>query len=416
MKTRNSHHIVFLGDLQDHSTREACWGAGEYAAGCPDLVFDPWPVPEMQRYFRSHAHLPPWREFKAADGLLVTEQGAEAIRRAYGAMPCPHVFYLSNSRHRRTSGVAVDEAALAIMAADHLLQRGYGHLAFVGNRGKPWSELRARAFARHGRAAGAAVAVFEFDEKVLPAYLGAGLRERHRGLDGMFERLRWPCGVAATSDIVAFFVLEAARRRGLRVPQEMAVIGVDNDPLPSVASGMAISTVVVPFRKVGWEAARLLHQRLRGDSQPHWVTLPPTRVEVRTSTDCFRVADPVVQRAQAWIENRRQGRLKVGEVARAVGVSRMTLIEKFRRHLRTGVHAYILRRRIEYARDLLRGDDLNVDQTAAACGFSSTVYFCRVFRRVTGATPGRVRLGARGTPSPPKSSHAARSCGRTVGR
>lgn len=389
-------HLVFLGDLQDHASREACWGAGEYAARCPDLVFDPLPIPEMQPYFRSQAHLPSLRDLKTADGLLLTEQGAEAIRRAYGSLPSPYAFYLPNSRYRTGCGVGVDEAAIAEMAAAHLIQRGYRHLAFVGNRGKPWSELRARAFIRYGRRAGRPVHLFEFEETELPSHLSVARRERHRVLHEMLEVLPKPCGVATPSDVIAFFVMEAARRDGLRIPQDIGVIGVDNDPFPSVACGLAISTVVVPFRQVGHETARLLHQRLLGDRTPRWLVLPPVRVEVRASTDTFMVADPVVRRAQAGIEKRRQGRIRVGEIARMTGVSRMTLIEKFRRHLRMGVHDYILRRRVEYACDLLRTGELNVDQTASACGFSSTVYFCKVFQRVLGTSPGRVRLRVKG--------------------
>ncbi|MBI4026738.1 MAG: substrate-binding domain-containing protein [Verrucomicrobia bacterium] len=388
-------HLLFLGDLQDHASREACWGAGEYAARCADLVFDPMPIPEMQPYFRSQAHLPSLRDLKMADGLLLTEQGAEAIRRAYGSLPCPHAFYLPNSRHRTGGGVGVDEVAIAEMAAAHLLQRGYHNLAFVGNRGKPWSELRARAFIRHGRRAGLSVHLFEFDKTELPAHLSAGLRERRRALHEMLDLLPKPCGVATPSDVIAFFVLEAARWKRLRVPQDIGVIGVDNDPFPSAACGLAISTVVVPFRQVGHETARLLHQRLLENRTPRWLVLPPVRVEVRASTDTFMVADPVVQRAQASIEHRRQGRIRVSEIARMTGVSRMTLIEKFRRHLRTGVHDYILQRRLEYACDLLRTGELNVDQTASACGFSSTVYFCKVFQKVLGTSPGKIRLRAK---------------------
>ncbi|MDD5708170.1 MAG: helix-turn-helix domain-containing protein, partial [Kiritimatiellae bacterium] len=147
-----------------------------------------------------------------------------------------------------------------------------------------------------------------------------------------------------------------------------------------------------PFREVGRQAAARLYALLRRRQAPLRTVLAPIRVVTRTSTDVFMVADRGVRRAQAFIESRRGGHVLVRDAARAAGVTTVTLGKRFTRHLQVSPSGYILHRRLAYAHELLRAGELNVGEVAATCDFGNCSYFCGIFRRQYGATPGAIRL------------------------
>jgi LacI family transcriptional regulator len=171
----------------------------------------------------------------------------------------------------------------------------------------------------------------------------------------------------------------------------MGVIGVDNDMIPNAAAGLSISSVEPPFRSLGWKAAEALDGHREGKKVPLRTILPPVRVVVRASTDVFMVENSFVRRIQAYIEEHRGGPILVADVAKATGTTTVTLGKRFQEYLNITPSEYILRRRIEYAKELLRKGDLNVEEVSSVCGFHSCSYFCHVFRRMTRATPGSFR-------------------------
>jgi LacI family transcriptional regulator len=381
------HHLVFIGKLGVHSVREVCLGAAEYAAGRPDLDFDPWP---SSSGVESGARRDDVLE---ADCVIAPDTD---ICRLFGNARHLKMPYVNVLDHRpKLASVELDDAAIGRMAADHLLSRGYRNLAFVGSTEWPWSGLRKASFTHAVKPAGIVPKSYEFAADVLPIEWAWKSERRRRRLAEVLTALPKPCGVFAANDVIACFLIETARDLGIRIPEQIGVLGVDDDPVPNAAAGLAISSVVVPFREMGRRAAEMV-DRLRHGKEAQRIQLPPTRVVVRTSTDAFMVEDTLVRRAQAFIESHRSGRIKVADVAHAVGCTRVTLGQRFGRHLGMGVLDYILQRRMEYAKDLLRMGDLNVDEVAQDCGFRSTPFFCSVFKRITGTTPGKVRAEGRG--------------------
>ena len=178
---------------------------------------------------------------------------------------------------------------------------------------------------------------------------------------------------------------------GIGCPGDLGVIGVDNDPFPNAAAGLAISSIELPFREVGRRAARLLEDGWQKKPPPGTIRLPPVRVVVRASTDAFMTGDELVRKAQDFVEAHRGGKTTVGDITRAVASNRTTLGKRFHRELQVSLHEYLLGRRMAYALDRLNQGDVNVDKVAVECGFSSASYFSRIFTRMTGRRPGSVR-------------------------
>jgi LacI family transcriptional regulator len=277
------------------------------------------------------------------------------------------------------------------MAAEHLWGRGYRQFAFIGSSETVWSKERGKGFERWLAAKGTKPENHLFSMATLPIDWSGNLARRNQSLQELVSRLPKPCGILAANDVMACFVLHAARHQRCRVPEDLGVVGVDNDPLPNAAAGLAISSVELPFREVGRQAARLLSQRWQGRAIACRLRVPPIRVVARASTDAFMTQDALVRKAQDYVEARRHTRVTVQEVTRGVGSNRVTLGIHFQRELGITVLGYLRRRRLAYAEERLRQGDATVEGVAAECGFSSTSYFSRVFKRITGSHAGSVR-------------------------
>jgi LacI family transcriptional regulator len=386
---RVQRHIIFLEELRRHSDREVCLGAAEYASEHPAWVFDPWPISLAQ------GDAPALADLRMVDGILTTERSmgeVPALRRRR----IPLVYCLADKLHAHADAASVDELAVGAMAAGHLWDRGYRHFAFIGSTATGWSQQRARGFSQVLDHAESPPKVHLFSPKELPVYWSWNLAQRHARLLELLAALPRPCGIFAANDVIACFVLQAARQIGRRIPEDFGVIGVDNDPFPNAAAGLAISSIELPFREIGRAAARLLAERWQGAAPGRLVRLPPIRVIVRTSTDAFMAQDVFVRKAQAYVEAHRHQRVTVNEVTRAVGTNRVTLGKHFQRELAATPLDYIRRRRLAYAVECLRQGDATVDEVAFRCGFSSASYFSRMLAKETGQRPGSIRRAAGG--------------------
>lgn len=381
MTRRQRRHWVFLGDLEEHCVREVCRGAAEYVAARPDVTLDPCPVHPGRGRRPTLAHL------RRADGLILDENDLHLLEGG-ARFRQPHVYYLANSRHRRIPAVRLDERAIGRMAAEHLRQRGYRHLAFFGDPKMPWAKQRGEGFRDGAEAHGLEIRTHHALPSEMAVYRSPWLQSRHRGLPAALASLPKPCGIFAAHDVAACYIIQAALDLGIPVPDHLGVIGADEDPIANAAAGLAISSVQIPFREVGWHAAALLEARTRGRRPPDPPPLPPVGVAARTSTHAFMVPDPLVRRAQEMIEKHRAEGPSVGEVVSALRTTRVTLGRRFREHLGTTVTEYIQSRRIGYAEELLRRGELTVAEAAEACHFHDCSYFCQVFKRATGRSPG----------------------------
>lgn len=378
-------HIVFMDELRRHSDREVCLGAAEYAAEHQAWVFDPWPIG------CSPATAPAWVDFKIVDGILTTESAMRQVQGFRGGPRIPIVYCLADNPHADADSVCLDERAVGEMAAEHLWARGYRQFAFVGSAATGWSRQRCCGFSEWLATVGKEPSIHLFSLANLPVFWSWNLARRNRHLQELLIGLPRPCGIFAANDVIACFVLQAAHHNGCRVPEDFSVVGVDNDPFPNSAAGLAISSIELPFREVGRQAARLLEERWAGARLGRVVRLRPIRVVVRASTDAFMTQDPLVRRAQAYVEARRHKRVAIAEITQALGTNRVTLGKHFQRELDVSLLEYVRGRRLAFAMELLRQGDATVDEVAWECGFSSTSNFSHVLKTVTGYRPGALR-------------------------
>jgi LacI family transcriptional regulator len=285
---------------------------------------------------------------------------------------------------------ATDNTAVSQLAAEHLLDRGFRRFAFCGYPRTPingWSEERARAFQEYLRKAG------------FPCFVYTGRHRTARSWGPMQESMcRWlkslekPLGLMAATDKRARHVLEACKTLGLRVPEEVAVIGVDNDEMLCRLATPPLSSVNQGTRQLGYRAAALLDQMMAGNKSPQLKYLtPPEGIVCRRSTDVLAIEDSELASVIRFIYDHACKGIKVRHVVEMAGVSRSTLESRFETLLGRSIHTEIRRIQIERAKELVRSGDLPLKQIAQLSGFTSVQYMTYLFHRSTGQTPAEFR-------------------------
>jgi LacI family transcriptional regulator len=280
------------------------------------------------------------------------------------------------------------------MATAFFRDQGLRDLAYCGG-GPLWqfSSNRKRGFIDAGEAAGLSVSDWVPPPALLEHWSESGLIE---SLAGWIAGLPRPCGVLCPSDEVAHYALTAARAARRRVPEDLAVLGVDNDEVLCELSSPALASIDQGAEKIGYAAAELLDRLMRGEAVPESpVVVPPTRVVSRRSAELLAVDDPAVSGALAFIRERFGEPIQVQDVADHVAVSRSSLQRRFRERMDRTVHQELVRVRMERAKLLLLETDQTLPQIAAACGLNYGSHLSLLFRRVTGQSPSTFRAQRR---------------------
>ncbi len=288
----------------------------------------------------------------------------------------------------RLSEVASDSRQAAVMAAEHLLERGFSRFGFVGVPGRMWSERREQGFCQRISDGG-------YDPLVYPL----PRNRRDCRWERELERLsRWlsdlpkPIGVMACNDDRGRQVLEACRAAGLLVPEQIAVVGVDNDELLCDLADPPLSSVALNAEAGGYRVAALLDDMMSGRQRgKQSLVVEPLHVVVRRSTDIVALDDADVAAALRFLHDNATAPIGVADVVRHVQMSRRTLEIRFQEAVGRTVHGEIQRVRLERAKQLLTETDLPIPRIAEATGYGSASYLGQVFRQTLGTTPARFR-------------------------
>jgi LacI family transcriptional regulator len=286
--------------------------------------------------------------------------------------------------------VALDDVEVGRVAARHLLKEPSRTLAYCG---VPWlwySERRYVGFRETVMDAKREFHWFAGEPHFAPGPTHRTMEDAR--LDDWLRRLPKPLGVMACDDARARQVLEACHRAGLRVPDEVAVVGAGNDPLICEMTDPPLSSVALAAERVGYEAARLLSHLMEGPPEPAPLKIiPPVGMVTRFSTRETTTHDADVAQAIDYIRDHVQEGITVDDVLRAIPLSRRTLEMRFRSAVGRSPAEEIRRVRIDRAKRLLVDTDADMDGVAQGSGFSSANQLCETFRREAGVSPTRFR-------------------------
>ncbi|MCU0916515.1 MAG: DNA-binding transcriptional regulator [Planctomycetes bacterium] len=268
-------------------------------------------------------------------------------------------------------------------AAEHFLDRGFTRFAFCGFDHLYWSRVRQEGFVRRLAEAGFPVHLYE------PP--GPAVRTPETEQTSMADWLRSlprPIALLACNDDRAQQIVEANKTAGIRIPDEIAILGVDNDDMICELTHPPLSSIALNCDEAGYEAAAQLDRQMRGQkaSVPE-IHLHPTHVQTRQSTEVSALDDAVVARAMHFIRTHAGEVLSVDDVVEAAAASRRVLERRFRRTVGAGIYREIQRARLERACRMLVETHWSLADIAGRCGFSGVVHFGVAFKRQMGHTP-----------------------------
>ena len=369
--------VALLFEATNAYARALLIGVGDYI-----LSHGPWSVHFAD--LGPNDGPPSWLEKWDGQGVIFrgeNQRVAQAVQRL--AMPCVD---LTPSRLlQQAPWVKSDDRAIARLAAQHFLERGFEHFAFCGDDRFSWSVRRGEHFSLRIRSANRACALYQPSRP--PANSDAEIDEIGRWL----LRLPKPVAVFACYDNRGQQILEACRRTNLSVPEEVAVLGVDNDEVLCALSPPPLSSIMLNPHRAGWEAAALLNLMMKGEQLPPEAHLiPPVDIVTRQSSDILAVGDPKIAGALRYIREHACEGIQVSDVLRHSPMARRALEMRFKKLLGRTPRQEILRVQINRIKELLVGTELPLWEIADRTGFEPD-YLSVAFKQAEGTAPSEYR-------------------------
>ncbi|MFW5733211.1 MAG: substrate-binding domain-containing protein [Planctomycetota bacterium] len=282
--------------------------------------------------------------------------------------------------------VLMDDVAVGEMAAGHFLDLGFEQLGFLSYTPYQFACERLEGFTRAARRSGAMV-------HTLPLSDNGSLT---MSVEKWLGELPLPIGILAAEDMTAVHLANACQEQGVMVPQQVAIIGVDNDTRACRMANPPLSSIDHGAREVGFRAAQLLENLMAGQAPPDEpIYVQPRGIITRQSTNTLAIEDPNVARAVRYIHDRFAERITPGDVVAAIPVARRTLETAFRRCLGRTILQELQRVRIDRVKHLLRETDLAMPEICELSGFSSPSRLSKAFKKAVGHPPSHYRSQSR---------------------
>lgn len=354
-------------------------GIGRYAN-----LHDGWTLFVEERGLSDR--IPSWLKPTACDGIIL--RGSErSLMSKVLAKGIPTVC-VGEENPKNAFAVVSDEAEAAGLAAEHLLERGFRHFAFVGLRDYAWSDVRRDAFVQRLESDGIQCHVFEPGQKTRRPPRWDSIRRR---LHQWLQPLPKPVGIMCCYDVMARELLDVCHELSIPVPEELAVIGVDNDRVLCSVSQPSLTSVELDTLQIGFEAATMLDKLMLGQPADSPVVVSPRGIVTRGSTDSLAIDDPDIAKALAFIRLYACDGIDASDIVAQVPLSRRTLERRFREQVGSSLLEELNRVRLRRVKQFLVETDLKLDAIAIRCGFAHTPYMATQFSKHFGITPGKYR-------------------------
>jgi LacI family transcriptional regulator len=388
--SRPTPHVALLVETSRTYGRDVLQGVHRWMQ-----EHGPWSVFLERRGLDSS--VPRWLRTWQGDGIL-TRTGSTALDRAIKATGLPAVELRASKLEHGRPFVGVDNNEIGQTVAAHLTNNGFTNFAVFDLDTETYFEERRDGFRQF----------LEERGRVCHAYhAGRGGEhptdwERHQAaVAEWIDALPKPVGILACTDQLGFWLLDACRRSGIAVPEEVAVVGVENDETLCQMATPRLSSVAFDGDRIGYEAAALLDRLMRGEPPPSRpLVLPPRGIVTRQSSDIVAVDDPAVAAALRTIREHACHGLTVTELIARVGISRTALERRMRAAIGRTPGEEIVRLRFSRVRTLLLETDLTLADIAARCGMEHPQYMAEAFKKRFGTTPGVFRQHHRSRPQP----------------
>lgn len=348
----------------------------------------------VARYSRTHG---PWVFYKETGGLersipKIKNWGADAVMtrtlkntEQLHSLNIPIIYIIHHEiKDSPYPSVITDSEKIAHMAAEHFLDRGFQNFAFCGFDTMSWSVQRGKLFGHFIKKAG-----FGINYYIQP---GSKLLQRWENEQGhlaeWLKGLPKPVAVMACNDDRAQHVIEACKMVNIKIPEEVVVLGADNDVLVCDLCEPPLSSIALNTEKAGYDAAELLDKLMHGEKMTgQQIIVEPTHIVTRRSTDVLSIQDPDVAAALRFIRNNCRDQITVEDVVDALPISRRVLEKRFRKLLNRSVLEEIRKARTDAAARMLVETEMSISQIAEKLGYTETAHLSRYFHKEKGVSP-----------------------------
>lgn len=374
-------HVALLIETSRTYGRELLHGVRQYVA-----EHGPWSLLVESRSLETPP--PPWLPAWQGSGIL-TRSGSQSMADAVARAKLPTVELRSTRLKHRFPFVGVDNRSLGKLVAEHFLCRGFRNFAVYQLGAEEYFQQRCENFvqtvADHGFAASR---YHPRNRREQPTEWEQAQQE----LTDWVNQLPKPVGIMACTDQLGFWLLDACRRCGAIVPEEVAVVGVENDASLCSMASTPLSSVELNGTAIGYRAAELLDRLMRGGEPPQQpILIEPLGIVTRQSSDIVAIDDPELAAALLYMRENACDGVAVADVLRAVAISRSSLERGLRKLLGRSPNQELLRLKLNRAEELLTHTDLTLTAIAERCGFRRTQHLAETFREIYGTPPGQYR-------------------------
>lgn len=371
--------ILILIDYSSEFSRRLLKGLIQYSKDHGPWIF--YRLPTYYKTLYGKEGIVKWAKEWKADAIIARwdHEGPNLL----ATLSIPVILQNYKSRSPYFSNLTGDYIGTGEMAARFFIKRRYRNFAFYGNKGVVWSRERAEGFRREVEKAGGNYYYFESEN-----LNGEEWGTSHMQLDEWLFSLPKPVGIFACDDSFALRISQFCTLNNIRIPEEISLLGVDNDELICHLSDPPISSIVTDVEKGGYEAGRLIDRMISGEiKEPFNIIIQPTRFELRKSTEKYDISNEYISQVVNFIEDHFTADIDIEGLTERVPLSRRNLEVKFKEEMGTSIYQFILSCRIDYFAHLLLTTDRTLFDLALESGFNDCKNIVRIFKKMKGCTP-----------------------------
>jgi len=365
--------IVLLIETSREFGRQLLIGIARYSR-----INGPWSFYKEQTGLKSSIpRLTSWKP----DGIIMRNS---MIKQELLNLKIPTILALHDaSIPKNLPIIKTDSPAIAKMASEHLIEKGFKNLAFCGFDNFEWSNVRKIYFSKYNDEAGIKTHIYNLPERIKKEDWAS--EQRH--VIGWIKSLPKPVAIMACNDDRGQHILEVCKLIGLKVPDDVSVIGVDNDPMVCEIGDPPLTSIALNVESAGFNSAKLLDQLLSGEKMKgQQITVSPTHIVQRQSTDILAVNDIELAKALKFIRENAKNKILVDDIVKITNLSRRSLEKRFRELLQRSVYDEIRRVRVEMIAKLLIETDLPISQITSLFSFTDIEHISRYFKKVKGVS------------------------------
>ncbi|MDR1154740.1 MAG: substrate-binding domain-containing protein [Bacteroidales bacterium] len=371
--------ILLLTDFSSGYSRSLLRGIVRYSK-----EYGPWVFYRMPQYYRElygDDGVVRWAGKWKADAIIAQLENIDLNR--LNKLKIPIIIQNYRERTDKICNITGDYFKTGTMAADFFLSRGFSNFAYYGFEDMIWSRERADGFKHRVEEAGFRVSILNIRNRKNEQWSFNPV-----AVNNWLLSLPKPAALFACDDYFASQITETCKIYHISVPDEIAVLGVDNDDLICNISDPPLSSIVLDVEKGGYQAAGVLHQLMTKEIvQAFDIVIPPLRIEARKSTEKYAVNDKYILQIIEYIKNNYAQPISITGIIRLVPLSRRILEKRFRKEMGTSIYQYLLNYRVEQFSRLLITTDKPLVELAMECGFEDYKNVARIFRKYKRTAP-----------------------------